>query len=59
MQPLKSFSNRPKNSMNSNNLEFKEDLGYTKILNFFLENNISYNIINSNTFKDLLNYYNK
>ena len=39
--------------------EFDENEAYTKILTFIVDNNLSFNILNSNSFKDLLNYYNK
>jgi hypothetical protein len=39
--------------------EFDENEAYTKILTFIIENNLSFNILESESFKDLLNYYNK
>ena len=39
--------------------EFDENEAYTKILTFLIDNNLSFNILNSDSFKDLLNYYNK
>lgn len=40
-------------------IEFNEDEAYHKLLKFIIDNNLSFNILNSNSFKDLLNYYNK
>ena len=40
-------------------VKFNEDEAYHKILNFIIENNLSFNILNSESFKDLLSYYNK
>ena len=40
-------------------IEFNEDEAYHKILTFIIENNLSFNILKSESFKDLLNYYNK
>jgi hypothetical protein len=40
-------------------IDFNEENAYIKILNFIVENNLSFNILNSDSFKDLLNYYNK
>ena len=38
---------------------FNKDKALFKILNFIVDNNLSFNILNSDFFKDLLNYYNK
>ncbi len=40
-------------------IEFNDNEAYNKILNFIIENNLSFNILESATFKDLLNYYNR
>ncbi len=40
-------------------IEFNEDEVYHKLLKFIIDNNLSFNIFNSDLFKDLLNYYNK
>ena len=40
-------------------IEFNEDEAYHKLLKFIIDNNLSFNILNSDSFKDLLNYYNK
>ena len=40
-------------------IDFNESEAYNKILNFIIQNNLSFNILNSNSFKDLLNYYNR
>ncbi|KAK1762479.1 hypothetical protein QBC33DRAFT_601630, partial [Phialemonium atrogriseum] len=39
--------------------KFDENKAYTKVLSFIIDNNLSFNILNSESFKDLLNYYNK
>jgi hypothetical protein len=39
--------------------DFNEEDAYSKILTFIIENNLSFNILNSNSFRDLLNYYNR
>ncbi|KAH6869903.1 hypothetical protein B0T10DRAFT_553575 [Thelonectria olida] len=39
--------------------EFNEEEALKKILNFLIENNLSFNILNSSSFQELLNYYNK
>src|SRR5216683_7319813 len=39
--------------------EFSEDEALFKILNFIIDNNLSFNILNKDSFKELLNYYNK
>jgi hypothetical protein len=39
--------------------EFNENDAYTKILTFIVENNLLFNILNTELFKDLLSYYNK
>ncbi|KAI8622836.1 hypothetical protein F5Y19DRAFT_468980 [Xylariaceae sp. FL1651] len=39
--------------------DFNEDEAYNKILKFIIDNNISFNILDSDSFKDLLNYYNR
>ncbi len=49
---------RKRNRTNSE-MDFQEDEAYKKILNFIIDNNLSFNILNSESFKDLLNYYNK
>jgi len=40
-------------------VEFNKDKAYYKILTFIIENNLFLNILNLESFKDLLNYYNK
>jgi len=40
-------------------VEFNEDEAYHKIPTFIIKNNLSFNILNSESFKDLLSYYNK
>ena len=40
-------------------IEFNDSEAYNKILNFIIENNLSFNTLESATFKDLLNYYNR
>jgi hypothetical protein len=44
---------------NSTNTEFNEEEAYNKILNFIISNNLSFNILNSESFTSLLNYYNR
>ncbi len=39
-------------------IDFNKNDAYNKILNFIIENNLSFNIFELTTFKDLLNYYN-
>ena len=39
--------------------DFDQNEAYNKILNFIVSNNLSFNILESDLFKDLLNYYNK
>jgi hypothetical protein len=48
-----------KRTRNNTITEFDENQAYTKILTFIIENNLSFNILNSEYFKDLLSYYNK
>jgi len=40
-------------------IEFNDNEAYNKILNFIIENNLSFNTFELVTFKDLLNYYNR
>ena len=39
--------------------DFNKDIAYAKILDFFINNNITFNVIESDSFKELLNYYNR
>jgi len=39
--------------------DFNEEEGLLKVLTFIIENNISFNTLNSNLFQDLIKYYNK
>ena len=48
-----------KRARNNTLTDFNDDEAYNKILNFIIENNLSFNILNSSTFKDLLSYYNR
>lgn len=50
---------RPRNNtIIDNKLTFEEDEAYSRILNFLVDNNISFNVIGSKSFIDLLKYYN-
>ncbi len=49
------LSNR-KRARNNIIENFNENKDYNKILNFIIENNIFFNVLNSNLFKELLNY---
>lgn len=40
-------------------MDFNKEEAYKKILNFIIKNNLLFNIIKSDLFKDLFNYYNK
>src|SRR6266566_4463937 len=55
---FKQFESRNRNRTNIL-IDFNESEAYNKILNFIIQNNLSFNILNSNSFKDLLNYYNR
>src|SRR6187399_3574182 len=48
-----------KRARNNTLTDFNDNKAYNKILNFIIENNLSFNILNSSTFKDLLSYYNR
>ena len=39
--------------------DFDQNEAYNRILNFIVSNNLSFNILDSNSFKDLLSYYNR
>jgi len=41
------------------NNEFNEEEAYDKILDFIISNNLSFNILNSESFNNLLTYYNR
>ena len=55
---FKQLESRNRNRTNTL-INFNESEAYNKILNFIIQNNLSFNILNSNSFKDLLNYYNR
>src|SRR6266566_4468106 len=55
---FKQLESRKRNRTNTL-IDFNESEAYNKILNFIIQNNLSFNILNSNSFKDLLNYYNR
>ncbi|KAH8878501.1 hypothetical protein GQ53DRAFT_123307, partial [Thozetella sp. PMI_491] len=62
LPPKKAFFNQSKaqKRIRSNTIqEFNKDKALYKVLNFIVENNLSFNILNSASFHDLLNYYNK
>ncbi|KAK0625919.1 hypothetical protein B0T14DRAFT_508771, partial [Immersiella caudata] len=48
-----------KRSRNNTITDFNDHKAYDKILNFIIENNLSFNILESSTFKELLSYYNR
>jgi hypothetical protein len=48
-----------KRARNNTLTDFNDNEAYNKILNFIIENNLSFNILESATFKDLLSYYNR
>jgi len=48
-----------KRARNDTITDFNDNEAYNKILNFLIENNLSFNILESSTFKDLLSYYNR
>jgi hypothetical protein len=50
---------RKRNRTNTNlNDVFNETEAYNKILNFIINNNLSFNIVDFNSFKSLLSYFN-
>jgi hypothetical protein len=51
-----SFNKRPRNNTIT---DFKEDEAIQKIITFMLENNLSFNVITSDSFLNLLSYYNQ
>jgi len=39
--------------------DFEEEEGLLKVLTFVIDNNISFNALNSESFQDLIQYYNR
>ena len=51
--------NLAKRSRNNTITDFNKEEGLLKVLTFIIQNNILFNALNSNSFQDLIKYYNK
>ena len=51
--------NLAKRSRSNTITDFNEEEGLLKVLTFIIKNNISFNALNSDSFQDLIKYYNK
>ena len=48
-----------KKARNTTITEFNKQNAYIKILNFIIDNNFPFSVVDSEFFKNMLNYYNK
>jgi hypothetical protein len=53
------FNLNNNNRISNSNITFKEEEALNKILLFIIENNLSFRLLDSISFKDLLSYFNK
>ena len=52
-------TNIRKRARNNTITDFNEEIAYIKILSFLIENDLSFNVLQLTSFKDLLSYYNR